>query len=34
MKSVTATIALRGQRVVTGLANLIMGHPMQNVAGR
>jgi len=33
-KSVTATMALRGQRVVTGLANLIMGHPMQNVAGR
>ena len=34
MKSVTASIALRGQGVVTGLANLIMGHPMQNVAGR
>lgn len=34
MKSVTATLAIRGQRVVTGLANLIMGHPMQNVAGR
>lgn len=34
MKSVTATLALRGQRVVTGIADLIMGHPMQKAAGR
>ena len=34
MKSVTATLALRGERVVTGLSNLIMGHPMQKAACR
>lgn len=34
MKSVTATLALRGQRVITGLANLISGHPMQKAASR
>lgn len=34
MKSVTATLALRGQRVVTGLARLIVGVPMQKAASR
>lgn len=34
MKSVTATLALRGQRVVTGLAHLIMGFSMQKATSR
>lgn len=34
MKSITATIALRGADVAKGLADLIMGRPMPSAAGR
>ena len=34
MKSITATIALRGVGVAKGLADLIMGRPMPSVASR
>jgi len=34
MKSVTATLALRGHRVASGLANLIRGQPMPSPVSR